>query len=153
MTDEETKLSYKLREEGIGYRKIAKVLGISENTVRSFCRRHDLTGMRMTQREGRDIHVCKFCGKEVKQNPGRKEKKFCDDKCRMAYWNSHQDKVERKAIYEYTCPYCGKPFTAYGNANRRYCSRICYFTARFGYRDYWGKKYEEKPVFTAEMSG
>lgn len=45
-----------------------------------------------------NIHVCKFCGKEVHQNPGRKEKKFCDDKCRMAYWNSHQDKVERKAI-------------------------------------------------------
>ncbi len=152
MTDEQIKRITELREQGIGYGKISQILDISQNTVKSFCQRNNLGGMRFPAADA-DIHVCKFCGKEVHQNPGRKEKKFCDDKCRMAYWNSHQDKVERKAIYEYTCPYCGKPFTAYGNANRRYCSRICYFTARFGYRDYWSKKYEEKPVFTAEMSG
>ena len=51
--------------------------------------------------KGADIHVCKFCGKEVKQNPGRKEKMFCDSSCRQRWWNSHLDMVKRKAISIY----------------------------------------------------
>ncbi len=152
MTDEQIKRITELREQGVGYGKIAQILDISLNTVKSFCQRNNLGGMRFPTANA-DIHFCKFCGKEVPQTSGRKLKKYCDDKCRLAYWNSHQDKVERKAIYEYTCPHCGKPFTAYGNAKRRYCSRICYFSACFGYRDYWDKKYEENLIYTAEMSG
>ena len=152
MTDAQIKQITELREQGIGYGKISKILGLSLNTVKSYCRRNGLVGMRLPIK-GADIHVCKFCGKEVHQNPGRKEKKFCDDKCRMDYWNSHQDKVDRKAMYEYTCPNCGKPFKAYGNANRHYCSRLCYFTARFGYRNYWEKKYGESPTISADISG
>ena len=152
MTDEQITKITELREQGIGYRKISRLLDISENTVKSYCKRNGLGGMRFPFTD-RDVHVCKFCGKEVPQNPGRKEKKFCDSTCRMAYWNSHQDKVDRKAVYGYTCPNCGKSFTAYGNANRRYCSRLCYFTARFGYRDYWARKYGEKPRISAEISG
>jgi transcriptional regulator len=34
MTDEQVKMINNLREQGIGYRKIAKVLGISDNTVK-----------------------------------------------------------------------------------------------------------------------
>ncbi len=152
MTDEQIKRITELREQGVGYGKISQILDISLNTVKSFCQRNNLGGMRIPTVNA-DIHICKYCGKEVPQTPGRKLKKYCDDKCRLAYWNSHQDKVERKAIYEYTCPHCSKPFTAYGNAKRRYCSRICYFSARFGYRDYWDKKYEENLIYTAEMSG
>ena len=150
MTTEQKQKIQDMRNQGLGYAKISEILGISPNTVKSYCRRNDLGGVRSL---GTVTHACLFCGNEVKQNPGRKEKKYCNDNCRMAYWNSHQDKVERKAVYEFTCPYCGKPFKAYDNANRRYCSRLCYFTARYGYRDYWGKKYDEKPVFKAEMSG
>ena len=149
MTSEQIEKIGMLRKQGFSYTKVSGILGLSVNTIKSYCQRNSLGGMRFPAADA-DIHVCKFCGKEVQQNPGRKEKKFCDDKCRMAYWNSHQDKVDRKAVYEYTCPHCGKPFTAYGNANRRYCSRICYFTARFGYRDYWQKKY---PHIPSEMSG
>ncbi len=122
MTDEQIKRLYEMREQGIGYGKIAQILDVSQNTVKSFCQRNNLGGMRLPNASA-DIHVCKFCGKEVQQTPGRKQKKFCNSTCRMAYWNSHQDKVNRKAIYEYMCPTCGKPFTAYGNSNRRYCRR------------------------------
>ena len=148
MTDEQMKRIRELREQGIGYGRIAQSLDISLNTVKSFCRRSGLGGMRLSVVDG-DMHFCKFCGKEVQQKPGRKEKKFCDDKCRFAYWNSHRDRGDRKALYEYTCPHCSKQFTAYGNTHRRYCSRLCYFTARYGYRDYWDKK----PDFSAELSG
>ena len=41
---------------------------------------------------------CPQCGKPVTQRSGHK-KKFCSDRCRMEYWNSHQDQVLRKAYY------------------------------------------------------
>ncbi|GFH40274.1 helix-turn-helix domain-containing protein [Lactococcus insecticola] len=34
-----------LRHEGLGYKRIAKELNISVNTVKSFCRQNDLTGV------------------------------------------------------------------------------------------------------------
>ena len=48
------------------------------------------------------------------------------------WWNSHLDLVKRKAIYHFTCPTCGREFTAYGNAHRKYCSHSCYIEDRFG---------------------
>ena len=46
--------------------------------------------------------------------------------------NSNLDKVNRKANYEFICPHCKKPFSAYGNKNRKYCSHACYIEDRFG---------------------
>jgi len=66
------------------------------------------------------------------QTEGRKEKKFCSDRCRNKWWNSHLSEVKRKAMYEYTCPNCKKTFMAYGNRNRKYCSHECYINDRFG---------------------
>lgn len=45
MTDAQKENIRYLRGEGLGYRAIAARLGISENTVKSFCRRNDLTGV------------------------------------------------------------------------------------------------------------
>ncbi len=133
MTDQQKIQTRRLRAEGHGYKDIATLLGISDNTIKSFCRREGLTGQAETPAKiVVDTHVCKQCGLPVAQNKGRKEKKFCSDKCRMAWWNSHQDIVKRKAIYEYVCPYCQNPFTAYGNNHRKYCSRACSFADRFG---------------------
>lgn len=102
MTDEQKEMINKLRNDGIGYKKIARVLGMSDNTVKSYCHRNGLAGvMKAPTQKILDMHVCKFCGKEVIQNPGRKQKLFCDSRCRQLWWNSHLDKVERKAFYEY----------------------------------------------------
>lgn len=79
-----------------------------------------------------EVHYCLCCGKEVVQPGGRKEKKFYSDKCRNKWWNSNLNKVNRKAIYEFICPHCKKPFSAYGNKNRKYCSHACYIEDRFG---------------------
>lgn len=107
--------------KGYGYKRIASVLEISLNTVKSHLRRHPITS---------GCTVCLHCGKPVEQNPGRKEKKFCSDKCRMTWWNSHQDQVNKQAYYTLTCQYCGKEFASYGNKNRKYCCRECYAAAR-----------------------
>ena len=127
MTNEEKELIIRLRGEGVGYKAIATQLGVSANSVKSFCKRNDVEGAPI-----REEHSCICCGKPVLQNPGRKEKKFCSDRCRMKWWNGHLDQVKRKANYEITCQCCGKVFIAYGNAGRKYCSHECYIEDRFG---------------------
>ena len=133
MTDEQRKRIREYRANGMGYSKIAQALGISENTVKSFCRRNGLGGAitLMPRIEVKGKNVCECCGKEVVQNPGRKQKRFCSDRCRNKWWNEHLDQVNRKANYDYVCPHCKKPFTAYGNANRKYCCHECYVADRY----------------------
>ena len=78
------------------------------------------------------LHPCMNCGDEVPQNPGRKVKKFCSDKCRHAWWNRNLDQVNRKTNYNAVCKYCGKEFVVYGNSERKFCSHECYIADRFG---------------------
>ena len=133
MTDRQIEQVHILRKQGIGYGKVAQMLGVSENTVKSYCRRNALTGSRsMAAGILLEEHFCPNCGMQVLQTAGRKEKRFCSDRCRNAWWNAHLGDVQRKAIYEFECAYCHQPFTAYGNANRKYCSHECYVKARFG---------------------
>lgn len=54
---------------------------------------------------------------------------------RQSWWNAHPELVNRKAVYEFTCAYCGKRFSAYGNAHRKYCCHDCYIEGRYGRRD------------------
>ena len=126
MTDLQKEQIKTLRLQGIGYVKIGEMLGISDNTVRSFCRRNGLGDA------AKNTVSCKHCGKLIKIIPKQKPRKFCSDACRTAWWNSHPDCVDRKAVYAYTCAHCGKPFTAYGNKERKYCSHNCYISDRFG---------------------
>ena len=44
MTDEQRVQIINLREAGNGYKKIGQLLGLSENTVKSFCQRRNLGG-------------------------------------------------------------------------------------------------------------
>ena len=39
---------------------------------------------------------CLNCGKELTQTPGKKEKKYCDAKCKQQHW--HKLKAEKKDI-------------------------------------------------------
>ena len=120
MTWQEQRTVLKLLSGGAGYKKIATQLGLPVNTVKSFCRRQN----------GGTEQVCANCGAALVQTPHHKAKRFCSDRCRMAWWNAHQDQVNRKAVYVLTCKYCGKEFESYGNRKRVYCSRGCYDAAR-----------------------
>ncbi len=121
MTIHEKSEINRMRLEGYSPSVIATILGLSASTVRSHIHRHP---------EIENTRLCKNCGKPVLQTPNRREKKFCCDSCRMAWWNGHQDEVSRKAYYTLTCKHCGKEFKSYGNKNRKYCSRDCYTQAR-----------------------
>ncbi len=132
MNDTQRKQIISLRAAGLSYSKVAAVINLSTNTVKSFCNRNGLGGVASEKNpELNDAKVCQYCGELVVQTPGRKEKKFCSDHCRNMWWNSHLDLVDRRANYEYTCPACGKAFTVYGNSNRKYCSYECYVKARW----------------------
>ena len=125
MTDKQKQQVIILRCNGVGYGTIASQLGVSINTVKSFCRRHSLAAPPTD-------HLCGQCGRPITQNPGRKRKRFCSDACRNKWWNAHLELVKRKAVYTFTCPACGKKFTVYGNRHRKFCSHACYIAYRFG---------------------
>lgn len=120
MTGEEKALVLQLRTQGFTFSKIAERLGLSVNTVKSFCTRH------------KDGKRCLYCGTDVQQPRRVRLKKFCSDKCRMLWWRSHYSELNRKAVYSFKCENCGTEFQAYGNNHRKYCSRRCYINARFG---------------------
>lgn len=120
MTISEKEQILQFQRNGLGYKKIASTLGLPVNGVKTFCRRHPVS----------DKAKCLFCGAKLTIIPHKKTKKFCSDKCRMAWWNSHPELVKRKAIYTHTCAHCGRSFESYGNRHRIYCSRACYALAR-----------------------
>ena len=123
-----------LRRDGIGYASIAESLGLTKDQVSGYCRRHGLAGKRCDAREKRKPRgtACARCGSPIEQTPGRKPRRFCSDECRKDWWNAHPERVRRKAVYEFTCAGCGRPFTAYGNSHRKYCSHACYIADRYG---------------------
>lgn len=128
MTNEQKEQILAYKRDGFGYKKIGQLMGLSENTIKSFCRRNKSEEKQNDVQSG----ICLCCGKPLQVSTGRKQRKFCSDKCRMKWWNEHLDRVEKKANYEFVCACCKKPFTAYGNAHRKYCCHECYIEDRFG---------------------
>lgn len=129
MTMEQKAQIEKMRHDNQGYAAIAKFLDVSVSSVKAYCQRNGLAGNRT---KPDDEERCKECGKPLHQRRGRKHAKFCSPICRQKWWNNHPEEVRRKAVYSYTCTYCGKTFTAYGNSHRKYCSHECYIAGRFG---------------------
>ena len=102
MTDQQKDQIQSMRRQGLSYVKIGQALGISDNTVRSFCRRNRL---------GEPVkHTipCQYCGKPVKIVSKQKPRKFCSDRCRAAWWNGHREAVNRRAFYNFICAHCGR---------------------------------------------
>ena len=119
-----------MRKEGVGYSGIAIEIGLSKDSVRAYCRKHGLGGVADNKSIGISIkNRCLCCGKAVRQIPTRKEKKFCSDKCRMKWWNSHPEMIKRKNLAQLVCEYCGSDFES-KNPAQKYCSRDCYALVR-----------------------
>ena len=123
-----------LRGEGLSYAEIARQVDASRDAVISFCRRNGLQEIKkpITAVKIAAEDVCRECGKPLVQVNGMKRRVFCSKECRVKWWKEHPEQLNQKAVYQYTCPHCGKPFSAYGNAKRKYCSHACYISDRFG---------------------
>ena len=74
MTSFKKEQIHRMRGAGMGYAKIAASLGISENTIKSYCRRHNLGRSWLPQPAQRDdkrnLGVLQNCGQPLKQRPG-----------------------------------------------------------------------------------
>ena len=81
MTDVQKADIIRLRSEGQSFGKIAAVLELSVNTVKSFCSRN------------KDSRLCYCCGTPIIQPPHTRQKKFCSNRCRMKWWYAHKDDV------------------------------------------------------------
>lgn len=108
-----------LRMNGYGYKKIASELGISVNTIKSYCRRHNIQAKQ---------DKCKMCSAVIEYTSKTRKKRFCSDKCRYAWWNNQRTAV--KGGFSTQCLYCGKEILSFKSKNRKYCSRECYAKAR-----------------------
>lgn len=124
MTALEKQRIREMRYNKRSYAEIADAMNLPVNTVKTFCRRNQLSDTDLTH----GLH-CQNCGCNMTRGKYR-PKRFCSDKCRMLWWNSHQNLVKRSALYSFVCACCGNEFTVYGNSNRKYCSRSCYLKAR-----------------------
>lgn len=121
-----------LRSAGESYARIAEMLDISINSVKSFCRRKCLRSVPTELDVQKEITCCKQCGETLIHTPGKKRKRFCSDRCRMAWWKDNRGKAKQTAWHETICGFCNKSFHCYGNSHRKYCSHTCYIQARFG---------------------
>jgi transposase len=72
---------------------------------------------------------CETCGEEIRQRAGKKQRRYCSDACRYAYWNKHRNERERKWRQKTECKNCGEEIRSYGE--RKYCSQACYIEYRY----------------------
>ena len=83
MTEQQKSDIIKLRKKGTAFSAIAEQLSLSINTVKSFYRRNSTADKQSM------LPTCKYCGKRLIQPYGKREKKYCSDKCRFLWWNGH----------------------------------------------------------------
>ena len=117
-----------LRKEGLGYKRIATELGISVNTVKSFCQRQ---GLMAQANQDKPLVKCPVCDKTWESRQGNQKKRFCSDSCRSSWWNTHKGQMNRASQLTITCSYCKKHFRAYRKEQRKFCSHNCYILQRF----------------------
>ena len=135
MTKEQKSEIMLLRRQGVGYKRIAAIMEISVETVKSYCRRNfeenaikAEVSMRNASSDDKSgsFSPCKHCGSPLQQTPGKRRREFCGSACRAAYWRAHP-----KTVRLQRCAGCGT-LLLMGSVSRKYCSHACYIRHRFG---------------------
>ncbi len=130
MTNSQKERISHMRLDGESYAAIADALGLSRNTVKSYCLRNfraEFNKKPISALTG----TCVLCGKSFTLCPGHRQRRFCSDRCRMAWWNAHRDLLRSTAKVVLTCACCGKQFMDYERQHRKYCSHACYILDRY----------------------
>ncbi len=127
MTENQKEQIASMRLAGESYATIAEMLGLSRNTVKSYCQRN----ISVEPVPHKLDEKCEMCGSAMRQTPGYRKRRFCSDACRMKWWNAHRSLIGGKAKTVHICAACGKRFTDYPNHKRKYCSHACYIAHRY----------------------
>ena len=139
MTEEQKSEIMLLRRQGVGYKRIAVIMEISVETVKSYCRRNfeenaikAEVSMRnaFSDDKSGSFSPCKHCGRPLQQTPGKRRREFCGSACRVAYWRAHPKKLQFQR-----CAGCGT-LLPMGSISRKYCSHACYIRHRFGRKNH-----------------
>jgi hypothetical protein len=125
ITDKQKQIIKGMRRAGFPYSAIAESTGLPLNTVKSFCRRENVS-------VSVDSALCEYCGKPLEQRLGAKKRRFCNNKCRWNWWNRNREWANHKKNRRQICQRCGVEFMSIGNKKRKYCSRDCYIKSRYG---------------------
>lgn len=120
MTKTQRDMIIKMRRELKPYSEIAREVGLSANTIKSFCYRHELHTAAIKKESGK----CMNCGKQLPAKKTR-PRMYCSPACRVMYWRKHRDNKSEKLI-ESECAICGKKIYDYASAKRKFCSRECF---------------------------
>ena len=95
MTKDEKNKVLALQESGKKPVEIATELNLPYNTVKSYLRRSKVVQedkeVKIVE-DARDKTKCLCCGMVLNVVVGKKEKKFCSDRCRLKYWREHHGK-------------------------------------------------------------
>lgn len=114
MTNTQNDQIQKMRQDGQSYSHIASTLDISENTIKSYCRRNNF--LVSENKKAKEIcTACKQCGKLLAQEIKGHPKKFCSEECRRLWWKANESEHDKKAYYTLSCVGCGKEFKSYAN--------------------------------------
>ena len=119
MTTQQMEKITEYRQAGYTQGQIAEMTGLSISSIKSFLRRHAAVS---------SDDVCPVCGKAIRSKPHHKAKRFCSDHCRLRWWNSHPEQVNRTR-HSQVCAQCGVTFETH-IASQRFCSRSCASAAR-----------------------
>ena len=66
-------------------------------------------------------NTCLFCGKEIEQTPGHRQKEFCSQSCYRKWRKIHALSSSARHI----CQWCGKEFIDPDHINAKYCCEEC----------------------------
>jgi len=122
MTSAQKDIIMKLRHRNKGYSEIATQLGVSVNTVKSYCYRSGLSTTQLKE----TAFFCQNCGRAITEPSKTRPRKFCCTKCKQAWWNKHRLERKSSKICVFVCTSCGRRFYDYTHSNRKYCSLACY---------------------------
>lgn len=99
MTDVQKEQVRAMRMNGIGYRVIAKELGLKLNQVQLFCKAHGLAGSSDIAKMNYPIwcqqnNRCPICGAKVTQPETGRRKRFCSGRCRTKHYRMKKNMEE-----------------------------------------------------------
>lgn len=108
MTEQQKSIIKTLREQNFSYNAIAKAMGVTVATVKSYCQRSGLAGNRKEAfRAQSDTPLplptfCRFCGQQITQKEKVKRRIFCSNECRVNWgiliWNRLSVEILMQAI-------------------------------------------------------
>lgn len=141
-----------LREQGLGYKAIARELQLSKDRVVYLCKKHGMSGTKGPIGKPVPLCVCKQCGKEFKPISNDRVT-FCSRDCAYTYQHDHKKlnycvdcgkeisrrstrcvacrsehsrkpkKPKQNKRIHIECAECGKLFVGY--KSRRFCCKQC----------------------------